>query len=234
MKRLLVCLLLVGVVGCGTSPSPEPPHVDTDVEKAKIEYAKGNHFAERKDWATAIACFTKAIEFEPNSLYLYAHRASAYYSQRNLSKAIDDCTRVIEGSAKDDLKLKVLTTRGKCYRDSYDHSPYQEGIDKDSSAIADFTEVIRLGTDPAGGYSNRDQVAYAYYNRGRLYRRQKRMGQAKTDLDIANEMGFIPDPEDWLDHAYSMDHPDSMDHEGAIDPGMMEGLGEDPGEPEED
>ena len=98
MKRLLVCLLLVGVVGCETSPtsepplaqddrpapppvqneSPEPPLVETDADKAISEYNKGIDFADREDWATAIAHFTEAIRLDPDYAKAYAGRSLAY------------------------------------------------------------------------------------------------------------------------------------------------------------
>jgi Tfp pilus assembly protein PilF len=69
MKRLLVCLLLsLFVVGCGAS----------DGDKAVAEFNKGVDFSARKDWATAIACFDKAIQLDPDYTNAYIYRGAAY------------------------------------------------------------------------------------------------------------------------------------------------------------
>ena len=106
MKRMLVCLLLVGVVGCGTSPSPEPPlaqnespkppPVDTDVEKAGTELNKGVDFAAREDWAAAVADYTEAIRIKPDYAVGYSYRGRAHRELGNLVKAKADFARAKE------------------------------------------------------------------------------------------------------------------------------------------
>jgi Flp pilus assembly protein TadD len=116
MKRLLVCLLLVGVVGCGTSPSPEPPlaqddrpkpplaqnkspkppPVDTDVEKAGTELNKGVDFAAREDWAAAVADYTEAIRIDPDDAIAYGNRGYAYDLLDEKAKAEADFAKVKE------------------------------------------------------------------------------------------------------------------------------------------
>ena len=82
MKRLLVCLLLSLVVGCGES----------DADKAEAEYNKGGTFADRGDLATAIACFTEAIRINPDYADAYLIRGMVYYDVGDHDKAIADCT----------------------------------------------------------------------------------------------------------------------------------------------
>ena len=76
MKRLLVCLLLVGVVGCGKS----------DADKARTELNKGVGLFDLKDWATAIACCNEAIRIKPDY-------ADAYYNRGSFTLTKDSTTR---------------------------------------------------------------------------------------------------------------------------------------------
>ena len=39
--RFVLAVLLIGIVGCGTSPSPEPPLVETDADRAMREFNNG-------------------------------------------------------------------------------------------------------------------------------------------------------------------------------------------------
>jgi tetratricopeptide (TPR) repeat protein len=83
MKRLLVCLLLVGVVGCGES----------DADKAEAEFNKGNDFYEREDWATAIPCYSEAIRIDPNLAKACNNRGIAHRELGNDAKAEADSPR---------------------------------------------------------------------------------------------------------------------------------------------
>jgi len=176
MKRLLVCLLLAGVVGCETSPSPEPqltqedrpepppvenenpepplvqnespkpPLVETDAEKAKKEYEKGIGFAERGDGVTAIACYSQAILLDSNYAATHIHRGLAYKAQGEYDKAIADYTRAIQ---LDENDAATYNLRAKCYM-------YKGDADL---AIKDLSQVIRLDMGNADAYQFR-AVAY--------------------------------------------------------------------------
>ena len=146
MKRLLVCLLLVGVVGCGTSPtsepplaqneSPEPPPVETDAEKAKREYEKGIGFAERGDGGFAIACFSAAILLKQlDHPAAYFHRGLVYADQGQHDKAIADYTDSIE----------LDSNEGEVYYNRA--TSYKELGDKDKAA-ADLAKAKELDYEP--------------------------------------------------------------------------------------
>jgi tetratricopeptide (TPR) repeat protein len=180
MKRLLVCLLLVGVVGCGSSPgpepplaqneSPEPPPVETDAEKAKRECEKGIGFADREDWATAIACFTEAIRLNPGFADAYIHQGLAYIHLEEYDKAISDYTAAIRIDPDDAL---AYNNRGFIYR---------RILGQYDQAISDYTAAIRIDPD----------FALAYNGRGVAY--QELGDQVKADADFAKakELGFDP------------------------------------------
>jgi tetratricopeptide (TPR) repeat protein len=86
MKRLLVCLLLVGVVGCEKS----------DADKAEAEFNKGVDFSDREDQATAIACYTEAIRKNPDFAGAYFNRGVTYGRLGNDVKADADFAKAKE------------------------------------------------------------------------------------------------------------------------------------------
>ena len=93
MKRLLVCLLLVGVVGCGKSESNK---ARSKPDKAEAELNKGVDVFDLKEWATAIACYTEAIRIEPDYSEAYYDRGVTYGELLGLSDiAIADFTAAI-------------------------------------------------------------------------------------------------------------------------------------------
>ena len=100
MKRLLVCLLLAGVVGCGESESDKlKRELKKDIvegEMAISEFKKGFEFACREDWDAAIACYTEAIRIKPDYGDFYYLRGNAYEELGDEVKAEADFARAKE------------------------------------------------------------------------------------------------------------------------------------------
>ena len=150
MKRLLVCLLLVGVLGCvkkkqGTgqqseppraqNKSPKPPPVETDANKAEAELNKGNNFAYREDWAPAIACFTEAIRLDPDLAVAYYNRGLAYLKKGQSDKAIADFTEAI----------RIVPDYAKAY---YSRGVAYQELGDQVKADADFAKAKELDCKP--------------------------------------------------------------------------------------
>ena len=122
MKRLLVCLLLVGVVGCSS-----------DADKAIEEYNKGVRFTNREDWATAITHFNEAIRLDPDFPEAYNNRGIAHRDQDD--KAIADFTEAI--------RLRPD------YANAYSNRSRAYGAKGDKAkAEADFAKAKELGYKP--------------------------------------------------------------------------------------
>ncbi len=70
----IVLLLCMGVLGCGPgTKQATPPSVSPEATAFK----KGVAFADKEDWATAIACFTEAIRTDPDDALAYNNRGIA-------------------------------------------------------------------------------------------------------------------------------------------------------------
>ena len=132
MKRLLVCLLLVGVVGCGESESYTAIKAEL---RAMSEYNKGTDFAGRKDWAAAIACYTEAIRMDPDFAWAYGSRGVAYRHLEEYDKAIADYTAAIRINPDD---ADAYNNRGVAHRE----------LGNDVKAAADFAKAKKLGYGP--------------------------------------------------------------------------------------
>ncbi|MEE3371478.1 MAG: tetratricopeptide repeat protein [Planctomycetota bacterium] len=130
MKRLLVCLLLLGVVGCSSDP-----------DKAIKEYNKGVSFADREDWSAAITHFNQAIRIDPDYAEAYYNRGLAHRDQYD--KAIADFTEAIRIDPGD---VEAYYQRGYTYS-------LQFG--QDDKAIADYTEAIRIDPGYVEAYYHR-------------------------------------------------------------------------------
>ena len=58
---------------------------------------QGNKHLQAKEFEQAVACYTKAIELDPNDHVFYSNRSAAYLSLKNAEKALEDansCVRV--------------------------------------------------------------------------------------------------------------------------------------------
>lgn len=70
----------------------------------------------KKDFLTAVACYTKGIEQATDSKgilrILYCNRAAAYKELSEFQKSIDDCTKALE---QDPSFAKAYARRGRCH-----------------------------------------------------------------------------------------------------------------------
>jgi outer membrane protein assembly factor BamB/regulator of sirC expression with transglutaminase-like and TPR domain len=166
MKRLLLCLLCVLLVGVGLVLTlgrlGYPYYV------ANREYNKGVKASIREDWVTAIASYTEAIRIKPDFANAYYNRGTAYSQLQKHSAAIFDFTEAIR--IEPDY-ANAFGNRGIAYAQLQEYD----------AAINDYTEAIRIEPDKAN----------AYYNRGNAY---LELGQQdKAIFDFTEAIRIEPD-----------------------------------------
>ena len=152
------------------------PRVDAAIEEFKTEYTKGRALKQRRDWDSAIACYTQAIQLvpddisdhdrvRPNIAIGYSSRGLAYNAKKEYDKAIEDFTEAIRiDAAADSYKW-----RGEAYT-------VKKEYDK---AIADFTEAIQMS--PRAG-------AELYLGRARAYSGKGDTANARNDSAKATRL----------------------------------------------
>ncbi|HNR18283.1 MAG TPA: tetratricopeptide repeat protein, partial [Chitinophagaceae bacterium] len=157
-------------------------------QDAKYYCSKGDEFYRNRNYDQAIIQYTMAINVDPNYVYAYQWRASAYTAKNEPDLAIADCNTCI--SLQPGNKF-AWANRGYAYarKNQFD------------LAIEDYSEAIRL--DP--------QYAWAYANRGFAYGQLNYPEHAIRDLS----MSLLYDPNNAITysnryHAYfKVNEPDS-------------------------
>ena len=142
------------------SQDPEDPAI--------IQLRKGRDFVDRKDFQTAIACFSEAIRLKPEDEEIrqraYVSRAIAFISQRKPDLAAKDCTEIIRFGNDEIFLAKVYALRAGAYMMQR----------KPDLAIKDSTEAIRL-----------DPVGEMYLIRSRVYVENREFDKAIKDATEA-------------------------------------------------
>ncbi|KAG4303165.1 hypothetical protein PCANB_000451 [Pneumocystis canis] len=65
-----------------------------------------------KDYDTAVALYTKALEQAPNDLRLWANRAQTFLQLKRWTEVLEDCTKILK---QDPTHVKALFRRGQAY-----------------------------------------------------------------------------------------------------------------------
>jgi tetratricopeptide (TPR) repeat protein len=148
---------------------------------------RGNSYARKGQFDSAIADFTKAIELNPQDAIAYNNRGNSYARIEQFNLAIADFTKAIELNPQDAI---AYSNRGNSY----------DSKGQFDSAIADFTKAIELNP----------QDAIASYNRGNSYARIEQFNLAIADFTKAIELN----PQDAI--AYN-NRGNSYDSKGQFD-----------------
>ena len=209
MKRLLVCLLLVTMLGCNSASTPSPDL--SMAERAQIELERGDDFFMRRDYVTAIAFYTRAIScFEGNRAYdkltgehspeqtdtlsqAYFARALAHHWLKEINRALSDYAKARYWESwllRDEDGAMYADTLPPTLPDDYVNK-YLSNIlscratsfvdnGEPGRAIHELREAIQL--DPTRGG--------LYQVRGLVYEEIGEKEKSEADFLIAEELGI--------------------------------------------
>ncbi|MFC2050431.1 tetratricopeptide repeat protein [Chloroflexota bacterium] len=127
---------------------------------ASSYFARGLEYEDIDEYDKAIACYTKAIELDPEDALYYRFRGHAYEDRGEYDEAIADYTRAIE---LDPESWSAYQARGNTYDSKGEYD----------KAIADYTKLIELEPD----------FARAYYYRGLAYKSKGEYEKAASDFE---------------------------------------------------
>lgn len=125
---------------------------------------EGNKHLQAKEFDKAIACYTKAIELDPNDHAFYSNRSAAYLSLKNAEKALEDansCVRVSKSWAKGYSLQGAAYHYMKRYENAI--AAYEAGLNvapTDASLKSGLEEVsaLRDAQSPGGGMGIFDEA----------------------------------------------------------------------------
>lgn len=102
-----------------STPQPDD-NLPENKRLARAEKELGNAAYKKKDFDTALAHYTKAIEHDPTDITFYNNIAAVYFEQNDYKKCITECERGVEIGRENraDFKLiaKALSRIGNAYK----------------------------------------------------------------------------------------------------------------------
>ncbi len=139
---------------------------------------RGMTFFRNGDYTTAIFYFSKAIQENPDNLFIYQLRGNAYSEIGQYQSAIDDYSIALQDTSVvvQHLRAGLLVTRGEAYHQ----------IKKYEDAINDHTMAIITASEN----SDDNILEWAYHCRARSFAGLKNYESAV--VDISNAITFNP------------------------------------------
>lgn len=142
-------------------PKPEPkkeaePHLPENKKLAAQEKEIGNSYYKKKDFASAIIHYNKAIEHDPKDITYYNNLAAVYFEQKEYEKCIKECERAIEIGRENRADFKLIAKSfmriGNAYKKMKDYKNAKIYYEKSMSEhrtpeiktlLSDMERVIR-------------------------------------------------------------------------------------------
>lgn len=165
---LFICLLII------SNTSAQANDEFAEQYKAFQQYMKSASAAfQKKDYATAIINYSKAIELSPFEVSNYYNRGIAYYKNGKEKEAEEDFSRVI---IMDPRMSSAYVYRGLCL----------EKLGKYNDALNDYTKALELKPNDAAIHNN---IAYLYVsaNDESFRDKAKALEHAKKAAELSKE-----------------------------------------------
>ncbi|KAG5675088.1 hypothetical protein PVAND_005020 [Polypedilum vanderplanki] len=89
-------------------PAPEDENLPENKKLAKKEKDEGNAAYKKKDFATALTHYNKAIEHDPTDITFYSNIAAVYFEQKDFRKCISECEKGIEVGRENRADYKLI------------------------------------------------------------------------------------------------------------------------------
>lgn len=208
MKKLMADIRATPL---GTAPKPEVKakveNVAREISKSKKSseytgkewYLRGVDAYFDKEWETALECFSKLIELDPDHADAYIYRGNTMLKLERHDEALADFTKAIE----------IKPVEAVAY---YNRGITLGKLERNDEALADFTKATELKPDEADAYINRGitlgkldrhdealadytkaielkpDFANAYHNRGATLDILERYDEALADFTKAIEI----------------------------------------------
>jgi tetratricopeptide (TPR) repeat protein len=128
MNRLTLCLVLLGIAGCG----PVAPKENTDAEDVSTPGKEADPAKTEAELDKAITDSTEAIRIKPEDVLAHLLRGFAYAYKHDFDRAIADYTEAIR---LDPTNAVAYYNRGLAYK----------GLDEKVKAEADLARGRELG-----------------------------------------------------------------------------------------
>ena len=145
--------------------APSETHAVLTQRLATLYLRRGKEALEAKEYETALAAYSAAIELAPENGEAYAGRGVAHFALKDYKTALPDLTKVIELQPEDGI---IVFMRGQTLNQMEDYS----------AALADFTRAIELQPDDGDNH----------YWRGVAYYELKDYSSALADFTRAVEL----------------------------------------------
>lgn len=131
--------------------TPPPPVKElTQSELALLEKEKGTNAYKRRDFGTAIECYSKAVDLDADNMSLLTNRAAAKLEHGDMDGCIEDCTKAInenqERNLRTDFKIiaRAYGRMGNAYMKKEEYAKAIASFEKSLLESSDMKIKISL------------------------------------------------------------------------------------------
>lgn len=144
---------------------PAPVTLATPADRALAEKSRGTDAYKQRDFPTAIAAYTAALEIDPDNMSFLTNRAAAKLESGDVDGCIDDCNKVIEENSARQLRtdFKIIARAygrmGNAYLKKNDYDGAIRAFEKSTVEYTD-SKVSRSLKDAERMKKKKEEEAY--------------------------------------------------------------------------